>query len=328
MQVSANSPSQPALQRRRPPAAHDTQEIPANTQAGPVRVRDLRETHAAHLNRRYSDAGRQRRTTRKKYPQTHRQGQFVCETCGKLMQRYSDAGRQRHTTRKKYPQTHKQGQFVCETCGKLMQVSANSPSQPALQRRRPPAAHDTQKIPANTQAGPVRVRDLRETHAAHLNRRYSDAGRQRRTTRKKYPQTHRQGQFVCETCGKLMQNATALRTHQRSHLDIKPFACNECPKSFTLKTSLQWHMRSHTGEKPYQCTECPLAFSLKGNLDRHHKTAHLGMRQSVPCPICGRIFTTNSCVRVHIKTVHHGQPGPKRDRRKRSKFGKELLDNK
>ncbi|XP_061727266.1 zinc finger protein 665-like [Cydia pomonella] len=163
----------------------------------------------------------------------------------------------------------------------------------------------------------------------HLNQRYSDAGRQRHTTRKKYPQTHKQGQFVCETCGKLMQNATALRTHQHSHLDIKPFACNECPKSFTLKTSLQWHMRSHTGEKPYQCPECPLAFSLKGNLDRHHKTAHLGMRQSVPCPICGRVFTTNSCVRVHIKTVHHGQPGPKRDRRKRNKYGKEsLLDNK
>ncbi|XP_063392123.1 zinc finger protein 354A-like isoform X2 [Cydia fagiglandana] len=112
---------------------------------------------------------------------THPTESHRCEECGMtfptlsaydvhhrrkhLNQRYSDAGRQRHTTRKKYPQTHKQGQFVCETCGKLMQVSANSPSQPALQRRRPPAAHDTQEIPANTQAGPVRVRDLRETHA-------------------------------------------------------------------------------------------------------------------------------------------------------------------
>ncbi|XP_063545029.1 putative zinc finger protein 66 [Cydia strobilella] len=212
----------------------------------------------------------------------------------------------------------------CEQCGE------NCASEDALHKHvgemHPAETHRCEEC--NATFASAAAYDLHHRRK-HLNQRYSDAGRQRNTTRKKYPQTHKQGQFVCETCGKLMQNATALRTHQRSHLDIKPFACNECSKSFTLKTSLQWHMRSHTGEKPYQCPECPLAFSLKGNLDRHHKTAHLGMRQSVPCPICGRIFTTNSCVRVHIKTVHHGQPGPKRDRRKRNKFGKEsMLDNK
>ncbi|XP_063631221.1 sal-like protein 4 [Cydia splendana] len=78
-------------------------------------------------------------------------------------------------------------------------------------------------------------------------------------------------------------------------------------------------MRSHTGERPFQCPLCPLAFTVKANLNRHHRTAHLKLHPRIPCSICGRVFTTNSCVRVHINTVHHGQPGPKRDRRKRKK---------
>ncbi|XP_048003137.1 zinc finger protein 234-like isoform X2 [Leguminivora glycinivorella] len=152
---------------------------------------------------------------------------------------------------------------------------------------------------------------------AHHRRKHAPRYKDARVTRKRHASRPPRGQFVCEQCGRILPNATLLRYHQRTHQDVKPYACSECPKTFALKSSLNFHMRSHTGERPFQCPLCPLAFTVKANLNRHHRTAHLKLHPRIPCSICGRVFTTNSCVRVHINTVHHGQPGPKRDRRKR-----------
>ncbi|XP_048002632.1 zinc finger protein OZF-like isoform X1 [Leguminivora glycinivorella] len=125
------------------------------------------------------------------------------------------------------------------------------------------------------------------------------------------------GQVVCEQCGQVMPNATLLRYHQRRHDGVKPFACSQCPKAFYYKTSLDVHVLTHTGERPFQCPECPLAFVLKGHLKRHHKTAHQGIRDNIPCSICGRVFSTKSTLTTHVNSVHHGQPWPKRDRTKK-----------
>ncbi|XP_061727303.1 zinc finger protein 354A-like isoform X2 [Cydia pomonella] len=130
--------------------------------------------------------------------------------------------------------------------------------------------------------------------------------------------------FVCEQCGRVMKNAYLLRQHQQQHQEVRTFACNLCPKSFAVKTTLELHLRTHTGEKPFQCPECPLAFTIKWNLNRHQKTAHEGIRENVPCTICGRVLSTKSALALHVSTVHHGQPAPKRNRTKRSKSGNNL----
>ncbi|XP_063371904.1 zinc finger protein 431-like isoform X3 [Cydia amplana] len=161
------------------------------------------------------------------------------------------------------------------------------------------------------------------TKRSHLNQRPSAAAdrlynrkvaaRRRAALRGAPPK----GQVVCEQCGQIMPNATLLRYHQRRHDGVKPFACNQCPKTFYYKTSLDVHILTHTGERPFQCPECPLAFVLKGHLKRHHKTAHQGIRDNIPCSICGRVFSTKSALTTHVNSVHHGQPWPKRDRSKR-----------
>ncbi|XP_063545014.1 zinc finger protein 354B-like isoform X2 [Cydia strobilella] len=125
--------------------------------------------------------------------------------------------------------------------------------------------------------------------------------------------------FVCEQCGRVLINSTMLRQHQEQHQEVRTFACNFCPKSFAVKATLEKHIRTHTGEKPFQCPECPIAFSNNGNLTRHRKTAHEGIRENVPCTICGRVLSTKSSLALHVNTVHHGQPAPKRNRTKRNK---------
>ncbi|XP_063631007.1 zinc finger protein 816-like [Cydia splendana] len=122
--------------------------------------------------------------------------------------------------------------------------------------------------------------------------------------------------FVCEQCGRVLQNSTLLRQHQEQHQAVRTFACNLCPKSFAVKTTLEKHLRTHTGEKPFQCSKCPLAFTAKGNLKRHYKVAHEGIRENVPCTICGRHLSTKSALALHVSTVHYGQPAPKRNRSK------------
>ncbi|XP_048003139.1 zinc finger protein 883-like isoform X2 [Leguminivora glycinivorella] len=199
----------------------------------------------------------------------------------------------------------------CEQCGE------NCASETALSKHiaemHPADSHRCEECDASFAS--AAAYDLHHRRK-HLNQPFSAAGRRTLHREPSVP-----GQFVCEQCGRILPSRTSLRYHKRDHKTAKPHACRQCPKSFSTKRALDWHIRSHTGEKPHQCPDCPLAFSIKSNLKRHHKAVHLGLRNSVPCSICGRVFTTNSCVRIHINTVHHGQPGPKRNR-KRTKYGK------
>ncbi|XP_063371768.1 zinc finger protein 628-like [Cydia amplana] len=292
-------------------------------------------THSYIHLQRYKDGrnvARKRRVPRAPPPR----GQFVCEQCGRILpvctvsllhtpaavQGRAECRTQTSCTPRPAPpravrvravRTHTAGVYcltLTYTCsgtrtGGTFSASAASPAP------RPPAGSSC------ASSADAYCRCVLSHSYIHLQR-YKDGRnvqRKRRLPRAPPPR----GQFVCEQCGRILPNATLLRYHQRTHQDVKPYACTECPKTFALKSSLNFHMRSHTGERPFQCPLCPLAFTVKANLNRHHRTAHLKLHPRIPCSICGRVFTTNSCVRVHINTVHHGQPGPKRDRRKRKK---------
>ncbi|CAO1615540.1 unnamed protein product [Sympodiomycopsis kandeliae] len=60
-----------------------------------------------------------------------------------------------------------------------------------------------------------------------------------------------------------------LKTHLRSHSQLKPFACASCPRAFSRKHDLERHARVHSGDKPYICEVCGRGFPRSDALRRH-----------------------------------------------------------
>lgn len=58
------------------------------------------------------------------------------------------------------------------------------------------------------------------------------------------------------------------------------------------------------GEHLFQCTLCSKTYTHISNFSRHFLSAHHGLRQEVPCPVCCRIFTRRDNMLTHMKQVH------------------------
>ncbi|XP_075880206.1 transcription factor E4F1 [Nelusetta ayraudi] len=80
-----------------------------------------------------------------------------------------------------------------------------------------------------------------------------------------------EGRYVCPMCDKTFKTNNILRTHLRTHSDLKGFACDLCGTSFRTKGSLIRHNRRHTDERPYRCSLCGQSFRESGALTRHLK---------------------------------------------------------
>ncbi len=94
-------------------------------------------------------------------------------------------------------------------------------------------------------------------------------------------------------CGKIFPKSRSynLRSHLRSHIQIKPFQCLTCSRAFSRKHDLERHSRKHvsraqrsagqavadfalvpasqTGDKPYFCDYCAKTFARSDLLRRH-----------------------------------------------------------
>ncbi|XP_044140198.1 zinc finger protein OZF-like isoform X2 [Bufo gargarizans] len=115
---------------------------------------------------------------------------------------------------------------------------------------------------------------------------------------------HRMGHFfVCSECGKQFKKKCNLSTHERIHIDERPFTCTECGKSFSQKSSLVTHQRIHTGEKPFSCSECGKCFTRKCYLVGH-KTTHTG-EKPFSCSECGKSFRQKFSLVEHLR-IHTG----------------------
>ncbi|PWN22696.1 hypothetical protein BCV69DRAFT_296677 [Microstroma glucosiphilum] len=60
-----------------------------------------------------------------------------------------------------------------------------------------------------------------------------------------------------------------LKTHLRSHSQLKPFACSSCTRAFSRKHDLERHARVHSGDRPYICEVCGRGFPRSDALRRH-----------------------------------------------------------
>jgi hypothetical protein len=88
------------------------------------------------------------------------------------------------------------------------------------------------------------------------------------------------GPFQCESCPKIFQRISHLRSHNRIHSDEKPFACLVCSKCFARQADLTRHGLLHSGDKRFTCCGslrsgrqwgCNKKFMRADGLARHWK---------------------------------------------------------
>lgn len=133
-----------------------------------------------------------------------------------------------------------------------------------------------------------------------------------------------------EKCQMAFDTAGNLRNHEIRVHSEKRFTCSECSdnqseqpsdmdetehdisQSFSFPTyaSLQEHIRT---VHPPKCPQCPIVCSTSRELRRHLEVVHGDVRvedrKVFPCNFigCGRIFSRQGNLNVHIRTVHEGE---------------------
>lgn len=143
------------------------------------------------------------------------------------------------------------------------------------------------------------------------------------------------GKFECMTCGKKVNSAARLKTHEQLHSSgqplkerkvgprmpkcdvlhatqtaerripaVKSFECPDCLKMFSTETSLHVHRRIHTGERPYPCQDCGKAFRQSTHL-KDHMRLHTG-EKPFKCEVCDKAFTIAMRLSEH-RRIHTGE---------------------
>lgn len=64
--------------------------------------------------------------------------------------------------------------------------------------------------------------------------------------------------YICDFCGRQMQNKVKFDIHMRSHTNERPFECEQCGRKFKSRGNLSRHMRLHTEDdkKEFACPKC------------------------------------------------------------------------
>ena len=66
----------------------------------------------------------------------------------------------------------------------------------------------------------------------------------------------------------------AVKQEQKSEALNGRYTCPYCSKMFVHRWMMERHMISHTGAKPYSCSRCGNVFSLQSSVVRHLRTVH------------------------------------------------------
>ena len=144
--------------------------------------------------------------------------------------------------------------------------------------------------------------------------------------------------YVCSLCCRSFVCKSKLVRHQRQvHNEARPFLCSECPYTGKSRSCLETHrlvMHPREEHLRFSCPHCPARFArasmLKTHVLRHntgphklfscaqcsfttnyhrqfelHATLHTGKR--CLCSLCGRAYSGQAQLRVHMRVQHSEQ---------------------
>lgn len=103
------------------------------------------------------------------------------------------------------------------------------------------------------------------------------------------------------SCGKIFDKQTNLKSHLRTHQEVRNYHCNECAATFRRSHDLKRHQRSiHSEAKPYICLQCGKGFSRQ--VFKRLKTGRAEKAyQSNPKRMLRQSIKTSSEIKKYIK---------------------------
>ena len=110
--------------------------------------------------------------------------------------------------------------------------------------------------------------------------------------------------FPCDTCTKKFKVKGDLTNHVRFSHREQPVICDVCGKTCLNSNSLYVHQKFAHYKAKYECQICKRRMVSQANLDEHMLKQH-EKRENVVCEECGKTFTRNSRLKIHMR-IHTG----------------------
>jgi len=107
----------------------------------------------------------------------------------------------------------------------------------------------------------------------------------------------------CRVCGKRFKDSTAVRAHERTHSDLRPYACPRCDKTFKTSECL-WHHenRSKTcGKSLGELPPRPAGTRARRGRHRRAPAAHLPL----PLPSANQRVDVEAVMAREMRNHHH-----------------------
>jgi uncharacterized Zn-finger protein len=139
-----------------------------------------------------------------------------------------------------------------------------------------------------------------------------------------------ENKIICEFCENSYKNLNSLMRHKKIHTNPEKCQFPDCYKTFSTKLELKTHEYSHQNSRDFKCIfkSCEKSFKTMNGLNKH-KLIHTNPKEC-NFPNCGKLFATNTCLKVHQSTHSDDFPlkceWPGCDYRAKQPSGKSLFN--